>query len=101
MGRFGQSVFYGFLMTFYFMCFYYAFGVFQTLFEHGDVVKFAADSVVVGFVVWIFASFACYEIGGWFEEINRPRDKDRKDDDGSGSQNRGNGDNNDAGGEHK
>lgn len=85
MGRFGQSVFYGFLLSFYFMCFYYAFGVFQTIFEHGDVVAFALNSVVVGFVVWIFASFLCYELSGSFERLNRRRDEDDRNDGGNGS----------------
>lgn len=85
MGRFGKSLLYSFFVTLYFMCFYYAFGVAQTLFQGGDLVKFFFDTIIVGTVIWGFLSFLMYDLIGAFEKLNKPRDQDEKDkNDGSG-----------------
>lgn len=79
MGRFGKSLLYSFFVTLYFMCFYYAFGVAETLYKGGDLVKFFFDTIIVGTVVWGFLSFLIYDIMGSFEKLNRPRDDDKND----------------------
>ncbi len=87
MGRFGKSILYSFFITLYFMCFYYAFGVAQTLFQGGDLVKFFFDTIIVGTVVWGFLSFLLYDLMGSFERLNKPRDKDDNDKNGNGPTN--------------
>ncbi|RTL40118.1 MAG: hypothetical protein EKK48_16835 [Candidatus Melainabacteria bacterium] len=76
MGRFGQSVVYGGLFTFWIMCFYFGFSVLSTAFKGGDVVAVAGQSVLVGFVLWFFLSFVFYDLQGWIEERNKPREAD-------------------------
>lgn len=76
MGRLGKSVVYGGLFTFWIMCFAFGFSVLSAAFHGEDVVAAAANSLVSGFVLWIFCSFASYELQGWVEERNKPRDAD-------------------------
>jgi len=68
MGRFKKALGAGFLITFFVMCFYNGFAVLQALFLGTDVVKATLDSIVVGFVVWGFFTFALFEFYGYIEE---------------------------------
>jgi hypothetical protein len=76
MGRFGKSIFYGGLFAFWFMCFYYGIGVMSALLKGEDVVAFAVQSIGVGFFLWFVCSFAAYELHGWVQERNKPRQSD-------------------------
>jgi hypothetical protein len=76
MGRFGQSVFYGALFAFWIMCFYFGFGVLSALYKGEDVVAFAGQSIIVGFVMWGAFSYGFYELNGWIAERNKPREFD-------------------------
>lgn len=78
MTRFGKSVVYGGFFAFWIMCFYFGFGVFATLFKGDDVVAFAGQSVIVGFVLWFAFGYGFYELNGMIEERNKPRDFDRQ-----------------------
>ena len=80
MGRFGQSIVYGGLFAFWIMCFYFGIGVMSALLKGEDVVAFAGQSIVVGFVFWAFCSFAAYELNGWIAERNKPRSQDEHQD---------------------
>lgn len=80
MGRFGQSVFYGGLFAFWIMCFYFGFSVLSAAFTGGDVVAVAGQSIVVGLMLWFFCGFGFYELQGFIDERNKPRelDEDRR-----------------------
>lgn len=76
MGRFGQSVFYGGLFAFWIMCFYFGFSVLSAAFSGGNVVAVAGQSIIVGLMLWAFCSYGFYELQGWIDERNKPRELD-------------------------
>ncbi|CAN5143199.1 hypothetical protein BH10CYA1_BH10CYA1_38110 [soil metagenome] len=76
MGRLGQSVVYGGLFAFWIMCFAFGFSVFSAAFKGEDIVAAAGQSIGSGFVLWFFCSFGFYELNGWIEERNKPRESD-------------------------
>jgi len=79
MGRLGKSVVYGGLFAFWIMCFYFGFSVLSAAFHGQDVVAVAGQSIVVGFVLWFFCGYGFYELEGWIEERNKPREFDDHD----------------------
>ena len=76
MGRLGKSVVYGGFFAFWIMCFDFGFSVLSAAFNGADVVAAAGQSVVVGFVLWLFCSYGFYELEGWIAERNKPREFD-------------------------
>jgi len=86
MKRLIESAFYSFLFTLYGSCLYYAVGVFYTLSQNGDVVKFFLDTLIGAAICFFALTFVFWEISGAFHEMNkRGRDQERKDEKKDGS----------------
>jgi hypothetical protein len=75
MGRFGKSFATATLVTFWLMCFVFGGGTLFTLAQGGDVVAYAGQSIIVGFVLWGFLTYVFYDLNGWIEERNKPRER--------------------------
>lgn len=77
MSRFWQSFIYGLIVTLAIMGPTFGFGVLWTIGTGGDAVKYAADCIVLSFVVLGFSTWGLYELQGLFDRANRPRSEDR------------------------
>ena len=75
MGRFGKSFATATLVTFWLMCFVFGGGTLYTLAQGGDVVAYAGQSVIFGFVLWGVLTYLFYDLQGWIEERNKPRER--------------------------
>ena len=73
MMRLTQASLYSFITTCYGGCFYFAFGVFTTLAQKGNIAEFLGNFVVSMLVCFAAFTFIFYELMGAFEELNRPR----------------------------
>lgn len=71
MRRVFQAAFYSALVTIYGGSLYYAFAIFTAIATNGDVVKAFVDTVLGCLIVWVFGTFAFYELNKAFEEMNR------------------------------
>lgn len=80
MNRFWQSFFYGLIVTVSIMGPAFGFGVLWTIGTGGDAAKYAADCIVLTFVVLGFSTWGLYELQGLLNRANRPRSEDRDQD---------------------
>ncbi len=71
--RLAQASLYALLTTCYGGCFYFAFGVFSTLVQKGNIAEFLGNFLVSMLVCFAAFTFIFYEVMGAFEELNRPR----------------------------
>lgn len=76
MNRFGNSVVSGGVIALFITCFSFAFSVFAAIFNHEDVGAAAGQSLLVGLFLWFICSYGFYELHGWIEERNKPRNID-------------------------
>lgn len=74
MGRFGKSFTTATVITLWLFCMTFGFGTLYTLATGGDVVAYAGQCVVFGLVIWVFSTMGMYELHGWIEERNKPRE---------------------------
>lgn len=67
------------------MCFIFGFGSLDLALKNGDSGKFLGDMLIIAIVLFGGLSWAGYEVQGWFDEANRPRNRDDDDHKGPGS----------------
>lgn len=75
--RFANALFYSFLFSLYGGCFYFAFGLLNALATGHDTTSFIGDFFAGMLVCFVFLAFVFYELIGMFEELNKPRSKDK------------------------
>jgi hypothetical protein len=73
-----ESTFYASIFTFSGFGLYYAFGLMVTLAQGGDTVKFFLDSILGGFLAFVFFWFFCWEVTGMFERFNEEGRKEHE-----------------------
>lgn len=84
MGRFGQSVLYGLIVTISGGSFYYFYAVLMALANGTSVIQAFVDTLIGCLVCWAFFTFVFYEIAGALKKLNTPRRRDDQDGPGTG-----------------
>lgn len=75
--RLANALLYSLLFSLYGGSFYFAFGLLHAFATGQDTSSFLGDFIGAMLVCFVFLAFVFYEVIGMFEELNKPRSKDK------------------------